>query len=92
MNLPAYFLADLPAGSVLSPAMVEEACRSLKQNRENYLVQRSTASLVDTLAGVAAEWLDPQNEFRRSALEEGPAATRSLEPRRSMLAVWSALR
>jgi hypothetical protein len=37
MNLPNYFLADLPPEATLSPAMIAEACQTLKRNREHYL-------------------------------------------------------
>ncbi len=75
MNLPNYFLADLPAEATLTAAMVSDACQTLKRNREQYLVQRSTQSLVEILCGIAESWLQPTNPFRRLALEKGPAAT-----------------
>src|SRR5688572_26510415 len=37
LNLPNYFLADLPPEATLSPAMLTEACFTLKRNREQYL-------------------------------------------------------
>jgi len=70
MNLPNYFLADLPPEAVLSPAMVAEACRTLKRNRAQYLVQRSTDSLVVVLCDVEEAWLEPDIAFRRLALEQ----------------------
>ncbi|MGA2242727.1 MAG: acyl-CoA reductase [Verrucomicrobiota bacterium] len=75
MNLPNYFLADLPPEATLSPAMVTEACRTLKRNRARYLAQRSTHSLVGVLCDVAEAWLKPDNTFRRLALESGPEKT-----------------
>ena len=33
MNLPAYFLADLPPEAALTPAMVNAACDTLRRNR-----------------------------------------------------------
>lgn len=75
MNLPDYFLADLPSSTELSSTLITEACLTLKRNRERYLVQRSTASLIGAIAAVAADWLNPENPFRRTALEKGPAAT-----------------
>jgi hypothetical protein len=75
VNLPNYFLADLPPEAVLSPAMVTEACRTLKRNRAQYLAQRSTDSLVKVLCDVAEAWLKPDNAFRRLALELGPKKT-----------------
>jgi len=75
VNLPNYFLADLPPEAVLLPAMVTEACRTLKRNRAQYLAQRSTANLVGVLCDVAEAWLKPDNAFRRLALEFGPGKT-----------------
>lgn len=75
MDLPNYFLADLPPEATLSPAMVAEACQTLKRNRAQYLAQRSTHSLVRMLCEVAEAWLKPDNTFRRLALEAGPEKT-----------------
>jgi hypothetical protein len=75
MNLPNYFLADLPPGATLSPMMVGEACQTLKRNRERYLAHRSTHSLVQAMSNVARSWLEPEYPFRKLALEQGPAAT-----------------
>ena len=75
MNLPNYFLADLPPEATLSPVMITEACQTLKRNREHYLATRSTESLVKTLSRVADGWLEPDNAFRKQALELGPAQT-----------------
>ena len=58
MNLPNYFLADLPPETTLSPAMIGEACQTLKRNRERYLVHRATSSLVRMLTDVARNWLE----------------------------------
>jgi hypothetical protein len=75
MNLPNYFLADLPPEATLSPDMLGEACRTLRRNRERYLVPHSTHSLVNLLCSVAKSWLDPEYPLRKLALEQGPAAT-----------------
>jgi RNA polymerase-binding transcription factor DksA len=40
VNLPNYFLADLPPEATLSPTMIAEACQTLKRNRERYLLNR----------------------------------------------------
>jgi hypothetical protein len=76
MNLPEYFLADLPREATLSPSLLGEACVALKRNRESYLARRSTEQIVRTLASVAAEWLQPDHKFRRLALEHGPGVLR----------------
>jgi len=58
MNLPNYFLADLPPEATLSPAMITEACQTLKRNRERYLAGCSTEQLIQTLSDVAeAGWM-----------------------------------
>jgi hypothetical protein len=75
MNLPNYFLADLPAEATLSPSLITEACQTLKRNRDRYLASRPTSSLASLLCGVARDWLDPDYRFRKLALEQGPAAT-----------------
>ena len=75
VNLPNYFLADLPREATLSPAMITEACRTLRRNRERYLAQRTTHQLVQVLAEVANGWLQSDNRFRKFALESGPAET-----------------
>ena len=74
MNLPNYFLADLPPEATLSPAMITEACQTLKRNREHYLASRSTDSLVKILCEVAENWLEPDNSFRKLALEQAWSA------------------
>ena len=75
MNLPNYFLADLPPDATLTAAMVADACQTLKRNRENYLLGRSTQSRIEILCGVAENWLQPKYPFREMTLEHGPAAT-----------------
>ncbi len=75
MNLPNYFLADLPAEATLTPGMISEACQALKRNRAQYLASRSTHSLVKVLSEVAEGWLNPHYPFRQLALDQGPDAT-----------------
>lgn len=74
MNLPNYFLADLPPEATLSPQMITEACATLKHNREQYLATRSTQGLVNLIAEVADNWLNEAYPFRALALEQGPKA------------------
>lgn len=73
MNLPNYFLADLPPEATLSPSLIREAGATLKHNRETYLLQRTTEQIIRVLAEVAAGWLHPENQFRQLALAQGPA-------------------
>ncbi|EEF58797.1 acyl-CoA reductase [Pedosphaera parvula] len=75
MNLPNYFLADLPPEATFSHQMIEDACRTLKRNREQYLTNRNTASLVRLIASVCDNWLDPEYPFRKYALHHGPKET-----------------
>src|ERR1700733_14412258 len=75
MNLPNYFLADLPPEAILSPTMISEACQALKRNRERYLMNRSTEGLIKVVSDVADGWLQAENPFRKLALELGPAET-----------------
>ena len=75
MNLPNYFLADLPAGATLNATMISEACHALKRNRDKYLAGRPTQSLVATLSDLAENWLDAHYPFRQLALQIGPETT-----------------
>src|SRR5258706_1531185 len=75
MNLPNFFLADLPREAVLSPKMVRDACQTLKRNREHYLVSRPTQSIIRTLCEVGENWRQPHYNLRQLVLKEGPALT-----------------
>lgn len=75
MDLPNYFIADLPNGTTLSPQLIGDACETLKSNRERFLAGRSTESLITILAGLARDWLDPEFPFRKLVLEQGPEKT-----------------
>jgi hypothetical protein len=80
MNLPDYFLADLPAEAELTATLITEACQTLKRNREQYLANRSTESIIRFLDRLAQDWLSADYHFRRLALQLGPAATGFSEP------------
>lgn len=75
MNLPNFYFADLPPEATLTPAMVTDACHTLRVNRQKHLLPRSTESIIKTLCEVAAEWRQSDNKFRKLALEYGPAET-----------------
>lgn len=75
MNLPNYFLADLPSEATLSPSLISEACQTLRANRERYLLPRTTQSLINLLSSVAADWLQADFPLRKLALEYGTQAT-----------------
>ncbi len=75
---PNYFLADLPPEAPLTAAMVTEAVRNLRSNREKFLSERPTSNLIHILSNLAEDWLDPAFPYRRMALTEPsgfPAAT-----------------
>ncbi len=75
MNLPNYFLADLPSEATLSPTMLAEACGTLKRNREQYLAPRTTEHMVKFIANLAEGWLQADHPFRALALAQGPGKT-----------------
>src|SRR5688572_28135996 len=75
MNLPNYFLADLPSEATLNKQMLWEACQTLKRNREQYLAERPTRSLIKVLQDIGQNWLDGEYPIRKLALERGPEAT-----------------
>lgn len=69
MNLPNYFLADLPPEALLTGAMLSEGCQTLRRNREHYLAPRPTQNVIGTLVKLGASWMDPAYPLRRFALE-----------------------
>jgi hypothetical protein len=73
MNLPNYFLADLPPEAAMSPGMITEACQTLKRNRARFLEERTTERIIHILAENARRWMDPGDPFRQLALAQGPA-------------------
>lgn len=73
MNLPNYFLADLPPEATLAPTMISEACETLKRNREQFLAKRSLQSMVNVFVALAENWLEPEFPFRKFAMENAPA-------------------
>jgi len=75
MILPNYFLADLPPEATLSAGMIQEACQTLKRNREHYLQHRPTQSLIEALSEAACNWRCSDYALRQMALEHGPAQT-----------------
>jgi hypothetical protein len=75
MNLPNYYIADLPADAELTPTLITEACQTLRRNREQYLARRTTTQLVALLGRLGEQWLMPGDRFRRFTLDEGPART-----------------
>jgi hypothetical protein len=75
MNLPNYFLADLPPEATFTPLMMEEACQTLEA--QSRALSRGTRhglahSPVERRGGELAATDYP---FRLMALEQGPHAT-----------------
>ena len=75
MNLPNYFLADMPPEAKINADLVRDACQTLKRNRRLYLESRMTSQILRTLEKVGREWLMTDSPFREMALREGPGAT-----------------
>ncbi len=75
MELPNYFLADLPDSSTLTAQLISAGCATLKENRAKFLLPRTTENIITALATLAREWLDPEFFFRKTVLEQGPART-----------------
>ncbi|MGB0419879.1 MAG: acyl-CoA reductase [Limisphaerales bacterium] len=75
MKLPNYFLADMGSGQRLEPKTLREACLTLKRNRRQYLQERTTPTLIRTLANVAENWTLEHYPIRKWTLERGPQET-----------------
>jgi hypothetical protein len=75
MNLPNFYFADLPPEATLTPAMIAASADALKRHRQKHLLSRSTDGIIKILCEVANDWLQPENPFRKYALERGPAET-----------------
>jgi hypothetical protein len=75
MNLPAHFLADLPPEAPVGPAMISEACRALRRNRERTLLPFTTERISFIIADTARLWLLEDYPFRKMALAQGADAT-----------------
>lgn len=75
MDLPQYFLADLPSEARLSGELVQQACQQLKRNRVRYRQEMSTLQVLRAIAVLAENWRDDAYPFRRYVLDGGPQAT-----------------
>ena len=75
MKLPNYFLADMAPDQPLDANVLREACLTLKRNRRHYLQERSTPTLIRTIANVAENWTLPTYPIRQWTLEQGPKET-----------------
>jgi hypothetical protein len=74
LDLPNYFLIDVPPEARLSPSMLREALRQIKRNRRQYIRDMSTDDVVKVLARLADNWRDDLFPFRKHTLEAGPEA------------------
>jgi hypothetical protein len=75
MNLPNYFLADLPPEAELTAVLITEACQTLKRNRERFLEGRATENILGLLDRLGREWLSDSSPFRQAVLQACPAQT-----------------
>lgn len=71
LNLPDFFLIDLPDGIDLQPKLIDEACNRLKENGDRYLKPRSVSQIVHSLCNLAENWRDDEFPFRKLLIEEG---------------------
>jgi hypothetical protein len=74
MNLPSYFLADLPPEAELTAGLITEACQTLKRNGQQFLEGRATEGIIRVLDRLGRDWLAADFPFRQTVLREGPAA------------------
>ena len=75
LELPNYFLIDVPPEARLDPGMLREALRQIKRNRRQYIRDMSAEDVVKVIARLADNWRDDHFPFRKYALEAGPEAT-----------------
>ena len=75
MDLPSYFLADLPSEAELTAGLITEACQTLKRNGQQFLEGRTTESILRVLDRLARDWQSADFPFRQMALRAGPAVT-----------------
>jgi hypothetical protein len=75
MDLPSYFLADLPSEAELTAGLITEACQTLKRNGQQFLEGRTTESILRVLDRLARDWQSADFPFRQMTLRAGPAAT-----------------
>jgi hypothetical protein len=75
MNLPSYFLADLPPEAELTPGLITEACQTLKRNGQQFLEPRTTDSIIRVLDRLGRNWQSADFPFRQRVLQASPAET-----------------
>ena len=83
MNLPNYFLADLPPEATLTPHDARRGVRDVEaQSRAISRRADDGPNREDHQRRVAEGWLTAENPFRQLALAHGPAPDRALAGRR----------
>lgn len=80
LHLPDYFIADLPKEAVVNGDLISQACQTLKENRERYLANRTTHSLVDAFCELGKSWMNPDFPFRAELMEESEEKTGFSKP------------
>ncbi len=76
MNLPNYFLADLPPEATFPPAMISEACQTLKRNRKTVSGETFAASMVSFFVTLGENWFGTRNFL--SKIRPGKCASHPL--------------
>lgn len=74
-EIPKYFLADIANEVAMTPALISEACETLRHNRVRFLKSRKTPWMAELIASLAEDWLDPSFPLRNETLREGPSRT-----------------
>ena len=75
LELPNYFLIDVPPEARLDAGLLREALRQIKRNRRQYIRDMSTEDVIKVIARLADNWRDNLFPFRKYALNAGPEAT-----------------
>jgi len=75
LELPNYFLIDVPPEARLDPGLLREALRQIKRNRRQYIRDMSVEDVVKVIARLADNWRDDHFPFRKYTLQAGPEAT-----------------
>ncbi|MDA1274588.1 MAG: hypothetical protein O2960_11140 [Verrucomicrobia bacterium] len=75
LDLPHYFLADLPFGAEITHSMLSDACDTLIRNGENYLPEWTTEKLISMFDQLGHDWLNANFPHRKYALDQGPEVT-----------------
>lgn len=72
MDLPNYFLADLPSDAEITRGMLADACDTLIRNGEMFLPDWSAEKLIALFDELGRDWLNADYPHRNYALDHGP--------------------